>query len=139
MALSLFTKTKKAIVERAQDDYATKMRLKYKPYYHAMESQQGTRVRLQGRDMVMLSSNDYLGLSFHPKVIEACGGAAKIWGTSTTGARISNGSRAYHVALEEKLAAFLGREACHVSVAGYVSCLLGRRHFCAKGRHDPRR
>ena len=38
MALSLFTKTKKAIVERAQDDYATKMRLKYKPYYHAMES-----------------------------------------------------------------------------------------------------
>src|SRR5215204_4027272 len=107
MALSLFTKTKKAIVERAQDDYATKMRLKYKPYYHAMESQQGTQIRLNGRDMVMLSSNDYLGLSFHPKVIEACGGAAKVWGTSTTGARISNGSRAYHTALEAKIATFL--------------------------------
>jgi len=133
MALSLFTKTKKAIVERAKDDYATKMRLKYKPYYHAMESQLGTHIRLDGRDMIMLSSNDYLGLSFHPKTIEACGGAAKIWGTSTTGARISNGSRAYHTALEEKLAAFLGREACHISVAGYISCCSAVAAFAQKG------
>lgn len=133
MALSLFTKTKKAIIERAQDDYATKMRLKYKPYYHAMEAQSGTRIRLQGRDMVMLSSNDYLGLSFHPKVIEACGQGPKIWGTSTTGARISNGSRAYHVELEEKLAAFLGREACHISVAGYISCCSAIASFAQKG------
>jgi len=133
MALSLFTKSKKAIIERASDDYATKMRLKYKPYYHAMEAQQGTRIRLQGRDMVMLSSNDYLGLSFHPKVIEACGAGARIWGSSTTGARISNGSRGYHTALEEKLAAFLGREACHVSVAGYVSCCSAVATFANKG------
>ena len=133
MALSLFTKTKKAIIERAKDDYATKMRLKYKPYYHAMESQQGTHIRLQGRDMIMLSSNDYLGLSFHPKVIEATGIAAKKWGTSTTGARISNGSRAYHTDLEEKLAAFLGREACHVSVAGYISCGSAVATFAQKG------
>jgi 7-keto-8-aminopelargonate synthetase-like enzyme len=133
MALSLFTKTKKAIIERAQDDYATKMRLKYKPYYHAMEAQTGTRIRLHGRDMVMLSSNDYLGLSFHPKVIEACGQGPKIWGTSTTGARISNGSRAYHVELEEKLAAFLGREACHISVAGYISCCSAIASFAQKG------
>jgi 8-amino-7-oxononanoate synthase len=133
MALSLFTKTKKAIVERARDDYATKMRLKYKPYYHAIEAQQGTHIRLHGRDMIMLSSNDYLGLSFHPKVIEACGGAAKTWGTSTTGARISNGSRAYHTALEEKLAAFLGREACHISAAGYLSCCSAVASFAQKG------
>lgn len=133
MALSLFTKTKKAIIERAKDDYATKMRLKYKPYYHTMESQQGTRIRLQGREMVMLSSNDYLGLSFHPKVIEATGIAAKKWGSSPTGARISNGSRAFHVELEDKLAAFLGREACHVSVAGYVSCCSAVATFAQKG------
>ena len=133
MALSLFTKTKKAIIERARDDYATKMRLKYKPYYHTMEAQQGTHIRLQGRDMVMLSSNDYLGLSFHPKVIEACGKGAKIWGSSTTGARISNGSRAFHTELEEKLAAFLGREACHISVAGYVSCVSAVATFAQKG------
>ena len=133
MALSLFTKTKKAIIERAQDDYATKMRLKYKPYYHAMEAQQGTHIKLQGRDMVMLSSNDYLGLSFHPKVVEATGLAVQKWGTSTTGARISNGSRAYHTELEEKLAAFLGREACHVSVAGYISCCSAVASFAQKG------
>ena len=133
MALSLFTKNKKAIVERAQDDYATKMRLKYKPYYHAIESQKGTHIRLNNRDMVMLSSNDYLGLSFHPKVIEACAAAAKVWGTSPTGARISNGSRAYHIALEEKLATFLGREACHVSVAGYISCCSAVASFAQKG------
>ncbi len=133
MALSLFTKTKKPIIERAHDCYATKMRLKYKPYYHAIESQKGTHIRLQGRDMVMLSSNDYLGLSFHPKVIEACGQGAKAWGSSTTGARISNGTRAYHVALEEKLAAFLGREACHISVAGYVSCCSAIATFAQKG------
>ena len=133
MALSLFSKTKKPIIERAQDDYATKMRLKYKPYYHAMDWQKGTHIRLQGRDMIMLSSNDYLGLSFHPKVVEACGAAAKIWGTSTTGARISNGSRAYHTELEEKLAAFLGREACHISVAGYVSCCSAVATFAQKG------
>jgi 8-amino-7-oxononanoate synthase len=133
MALSLFSKTKKPIVERAQDDYATKMRLKYKPYYHAMDAQQGTHIRLNGRDMIMLSSNDYLGLSFHPKVIEACGNAAKTWGTSTTGARISNGSRSYHVDLEDKIAAFLGREACHVSVAGYISCCSAVASFAQKG------
>ena len=133
MALSLFTKNKKAIIERAKDDYATKMRLKYKPYYHAMDSQQGTHIRLQGRDMVMLSSNDYLGLSFHPKVIEACGQGARTWGSSTTGARISNGTRSYHVELEEKLAAFLGREACHISVAGYVSCVSAVATFAQKG------
>src|ERR1700712_1764695 len=123
MALSLFTKTKKAIIERAQDDYATKMRLKYKPYYHAMEAQHGTHIKLNGRDMVMLSSNDYLGLSFHPKVIEAGRAALLKWGTSTTGARISNGSRTFHFEFEEKLPASLGREPCHISVAGYISCL----------------
>ncbi len=133
MALSLFTKTKKAIVERARDDYATRMRLEYKPYYHAMEAQQGTHVRLNGRDMIMLSSNDYLGLSFHPKVIEAAGQAAKTWGSSTTGARISNGSRSFHIALEDKLAVFLGREACHVSVAGYISCCSAIAAFAQKG------
>jgi len=54
-------------------------------------------------------------------------------GTSTTGARISNGSRAFHVELEEKLADFLGREACHVHAAGYLSCLASIAAFAQKG------
>lgn len=133
MALSLFSKYKKPILNRCRDDYATKMRLKYAPYYHAIESQSGTNIRLNGRDMIMLSSNDYLGLSFHPKVIEAGQAALRKWGTSPTGARPSNGSRAYHVELEERLAAFLGREACHVHAAGYLSCMSSVASFAQKG------
>ena len=133
MAFTLFSKNKKAMLERCSDDYATKMRLKYAPYYHAMEAQNGTNIRLNGHDMIMLSSNDYLGLSFHPKVIEAGRAAMLKWGTSTTGARTSNGSRAYHLELGQKIAAFLGREACHVHAAGYLSCLSSVSTFAQKG------
>ena len=104
MALTLLTRNKKAIFERCRGDYSTEMRLKYAPYYHTAESQKGTHITLQGRDVIMLSSNDYLGLSFHPKVIEAGRAAMLRWGTSTTGARPSNGSRAFHHEIEEKLA-----------------------------------
>jgi 8-amino-7-oxononanoate synthase len=98
-----------------------------------MEAQKGTTVRLDGRDVIMLSSNDYLGLSFHPKVIEASRAAILKWGTSTNGARISNGSRTFHLELEAKLAAFLGREACHVHAAGYLSCMSAVATFAQKG------
>jgi 8-amino-7-oxononanoate synthase len=133
MALSFFIKNKNALLARCRDDYATKMRLKYAPFYHAMEAQRGTTVTLDGREMIMLSSNDYLGLSFHPKVIEAGRASMLKWGTSTTGARTSNGSRAYHLEFEERLAEFLGREACHVHVAGYLSCLTSVATFAQKG------
>ena len=133
MALPFFSRSTTTIADRCKDDPATKLRLRYSPYYHAMEAQQGTTVRLQGREMIMLASNDYLGLSFHPKVIEASRAATQKWGTSPTGARVSNGSRAYHVELEEKLAAFLGKEACHVHAAGYLSCLSGIAAFAQKG------
>jgi 8-amino-7-oxononanoate synthase len=109
------------------------MRLKYAPFYHAMDAQKGTTIRLDGREMIMLSSNDYLGLSFHPKVIEAGRNALTKWGTSTTGARPSNGSRTYHLELESKIAAFLGREACHIHAAGYLSCLSSVAAFAQKG------
>jgi 8-amino-7-oxononanoate synthase len=133
MALSFFSKNKKTLLARCRDDYATKMRLKYAPYYHAMEAQKGTTVKLDGKEMIMLSSNDYLGLSFHPKVIEAGRAAMLKWGTSPTGARPSNGSRAYHVELEEKLATFLGREACHIHAAGYLSCVSAVASFAQRG------
>lgn len=133
MAFSFFNKHSKPLLERCRNDYATKMRLKYAPYYHAMEEQVGTRIRLRGREMIMLSSNDYLGFSFHPKVIEAARAAILRWGTSPTGARPSNGSRAYHLELEEALAHFLGREACHVHSAGYLSVMASVAGFAQKG------
>ncbi len=133
MALSLFSRNKKAVLTRCREDYATKMRHKYAPWYHAMEAQSGTTVRMDGKDMIMLSSNDYLGLAFHPKVVEAGRAAILKWGTSTNGARSSNGSRTFHIELEERLAAFLGREACHVHSAGYLSCLTSVAAFAQKG------
>jgi 8-amino-7-oxononanoate synthase len=133
MAITLFLNKKKPILGRCIDDYSTKMRLRYAPFYHAMDAQKGTTIRLDGREMIMLSSNDYLGLSFHPKVVEAGRAALLKWGTSTTGARPSNGSRTYHLELEQKIAAFLGREACHIHAAGYLSCLASVAAFAQKG------
>jgi len=133
MAITLFSKHQKAILSRCRDDDLTKMRHQYAPWYHAMDAQHGTTIRHKGREMIMLASNDYLGLAFHPKVIEAAGAAIKKWGTSTNGARPSNGSRSFHIELEEKLAAFLGREACHVHAAGYLSCMAAVASFAQRG------
>ncbi len=133
MALPFFSKSQNLILNRCREDHATKMRLKYAPYYRVIDSQQGPRVTAGGRDMIMLASNDYLGLSFHPRVIEAGRDAMLKWGASPTGARSANGSRAYHVGLEERLAAFLGREACHVHAAGYLSCVASVAAFARKG------
>jgi 7-keto-8-aminopelargonate synthetase-like enzyme len=109
--ITLFSaKARNTIASRCREDEATQLRLRYKPYYHTFERQVGSRVWLDGREMVMLSSNDYLGLTHHPKVIAAAKRGVDEWGTSTTGARLSNGSRTYHTRLEEKLANFLGKD-----------------------------
>lgn len=133
MLSSLFSKSyPNAVARRCADDEATRLRHKYSPYYHTFEKQQGSRVWKDGREMVMLASNDYLGLSSHPKVVEAARKALDVWGSSPTGARLSNGSRAYHVELEERMAAFLGKEACHIHAAGYLSCMSAIQPFAQK-------
>jgi 8-amino-7-oxononanoate synthase len=126
-------KTRSLIADRCRIDQASALRRKYEPWYHEIESEHGTRVMLNGRELVMLSSNDYLGLTTHPKVIEAAEKALRIWGSSTTGARLSNGSRRFHRELEEALATFLGKEACHVTSAGYLSCLSAVAGFATRG------
>lgn len=83
--------------------------------------------------MVLMSSNDYLGFSQHPKVIKSAQDHTKKWGVSTTGARLANGSRAFHTELEERLAAWLGKEACFVHSAGYISCMSAVSAFATKG------
>ncbi len=110
------------IWDRIRSDDATRLRLKYDAYYHIFEEQNGTRVKKDGKEYVMLSSNDYLGLSNHPKIKEAGITALQKWGSSTTGARLANGGRIFHRELEEDLADFIGKEACHVFSAGYLAC-----------------
>lgn len=122
------------ILKRCREDHTTKLRLRYSPWYHAFDKQEGSNVWIGNKEYILLSSNDYLGLGSHPRVIEASQAAIRKWGGSTTGARIANGSRRYHEELEEALAAFLNKEACHVSVAGYISCMSATS--CLVGRGD---
>jgi len=123
MLLSSFTNTSKPLLDRYNSDQGTKLRLKYQPYYHAAQAQEGPHVVVKGKRMLMMSSNEYLGLSTHPKVKKAACDAINEWGTSPCGSRLANGSRQYHVDLENELAAFLGVEACHVTSAGYLACM----------------
>jgi len=121
--LPSFVPTSKPLLERCSSDFGTKLRLKYNPYYHAIEAQEGTQVTVKGRRMTMMSSNEYLGLSAHPRVREASRQAVLTWGTSPCGSRLANGSRQFHEELEAALADFLGYEACHVTSAGYLACM----------------
>src|SRR5690606_33038378 len=134
MIRSLFkTKSRSPIQERCLEDSFTKLRSKYALYYHLAESQRGSRVTIDGRELVMLASNEYLGLSDHPKVVEAGQKALAKWGGGTMGARSANGGRAFHAELEERLADFLGKEACHVFAAGYLACTASVAGFAQRG------
>jgi 8-amino-7-oxononanoate synthase len=113
----------KPLLERFASDVSTKLRLKYRPYYHKVEGQEGPFVIVDGNRMLMMSSNEYLGLSSHPKVKKAASDAIREWGTSPCGSRLANGSRSYHEELEAYLADFLRMEACHVTCAGYLACM----------------
>ena len=124
---------KNSILERCAHDPVTRQRLKYAPYYHHFERQKGSHVWMDGKEMILLSSNDYLGLSQHPKVLEAGKKALDEWGSSSTGSRIANGGRSYHRRLEEKLAAFLGKADCQIHAAGYLSCMSAIQSFVQRG------
>ncbi len=134
MIRSLFkSKTRNRIQERCQEDSLTRLRKKYDILYHIIENQQGTRVTVDGKQLVMFSSNEYLGLHDHPKVIEAGKKALDQWGSGTMGSRAANGGRYFHHQLEERLADFLGKEACHVSAAGYLSLMSSITGFAQRG------
>ena len=125
--------TAKPIADRCRSDLSTRMRLKYSPYYHVVEQTDGVNIVVDGQPLLMMSSNEYLGLSTHPDVCRAAKAAIDEWGTSSCGSRMANGSRGYHRELEEELAAFLGKEACHVSVAGYMACLSALSSLAQRG------
>lgn len=131
--IPLFTEKKKPVSERCASDPNTRLRLKYSPYYHSVDEAVGVDIMVQGRRMVMMSSNEYLGLSQHPKVKEAAKKAVEEWGTSPCGSRLANGTRRYHLDLEEELADFLGKESCHVTSAGYLACMASVTSLAQRG------
>jgi 8-amino-7-oxononanoate synthase len=103
------------------------------PYYRALSSAQDPVVRCGDRELVMLGSNNYLGLANHPEVKEAAAIALAEYGTGVAGSRLLNGTLDLHVELEERLAQFTRRESALVFSTGFqvnlgvLSSLLGRR------------
>lgn len=93
------------------------------PYFQPLEENQGPVALYQGREVLMLGSNNYLGLTTHPKVREAAIEAIKKYGTSMTGSRFLNGTIPLHEELEEKLARFLGKPSALVFTTGYQANL----------------
>jgi len=88
------------------------------PYFIAMQDNEGSEAVFQGRRLIMCGSNNYLGLTTHPKVRQAAKDAIDRFGTSCTGSRFLNGTLEMHENLEHELAAFVGKEAALVFSTG---------------------
>lgn len=89
------------------------------PYFRAIEENEGPVVQIEGRKVIMAGSNNYLGLTAHPKVKEAALNAVRKYGTGCSGSRYLTGSLDLHYELEARLAKFFNKEACLLFSTGY--------------------
>ncbi len=102
------------------------------PYFRTIESAQDTEVIINGRPMLMLGSNSYMGLTNEPRIKEAAIDAVRKYGSGCAGSRFLNGTLDIHIELEEQIADFLDKEAAIVFTTGYqtnlgvISALVGR-------------
>ncbi|MFH1609687.1 MAG: pyridoxal phosphate-dependent aminotransferase family protein [Candidatus Bipolaricaulota bacterium] len=112
------------------------------PYFIPLEESEGTTVVVGGRRLVMIGSNNYLGLTTDPRVRQAAADAVRRFGTSCTGSRFLNGTLALHLELEERLARYVGKEKALVFSTGYqanlgaISALLGRNDVVVCDKED---
>ncbi|PJF33759.1 MAG: 8-amino-7-oxononanoate synthase, partial [Candidatus Thermofonsia Clade 1 bacterium] len=96
----------------------------------------------EGREVIMLGSNNYLGLTTHPRVRQAAMEAIAKYGTSCTGSRFLNGTLELHHELERRLARFMGTEAALTFTTGYqvnvgtISALVGRGDYVIIDKDD---
>lgn len=113
------------------------------PYFHQLNSKQGPEVIMEGKDMIMIGSNNYLGLTSHPEVIEAGIKALEKFGSGCSGSRFLNGTLTAHVELERELADFLKKEDVVTFSTGFqsnlgiISAIAGRTDYilCDKENH----
>ncbi len=102
------------------------------PFFQPIEKTKGTRVIMDGRELLMAGSNNYLGLAGDPRMVEASVQVIREYGTSCSGSRFMNGTFGLHEELEQRLAAFTGREEAlcfttgHQTNLGAISALLCR-------------
>ena len=113
------------------------------PYFHELESKQDTIVEMEGHKTIMIGSNNYLGLTSHPEVIDAGVEALKKYGSGCSGSRFLNGTLDLHVKLEKELAEFLHKEEVVTFSTGFqsnlgiISAIAGRNDYivCDKENH----
>lgn len=114
----------------------------YYPYFIPLEDTEGTEVVIDGHRLVMIGSNNYLGLTTDPRVRQAAIDAVAKYGPSCTGSRFLNGTLTIHVELERRLAEFVGKEAALVFSTGYqsnlgaISAVVGRGDAVITDRED---
>ena len=89
------------------------------PYFKPLEATDGTIVEIEGHEVIMAGSNNYLGLTNDFRTIQAAQDALNKYGTGCTGSRYLNGTLDIHIELEEKLASFMGKESCVLFSTGY--------------------
>jgi 7-keto-8-aminopelargonate synthetase and related enzymes len=92
-------------------------------YFHPFEENEGPVVTIEGRKVIMAGSNNYLGLTTHPRVQEAAKRAVDKYGTGCSGSRYLTGTVDLHVEMEERLAKFLNKEACLMYSTGFQTAL----------------
>ncbi len=112
------------------------------PYFTEVESSQDTKVTINGKRLIMIGSNNYLGLTTHPKVKEAALNAIKKYGSGCSGSRFLNGNLDIHAELERRLADFTGKESALVFSTGFqtnlgtISTLVGKNDAVFIDRDD---
>ncbi|MBZ0299726.1 MAG: aminotransferase class I/II-fold pyridoxal phosphate-dependent enzyme [Anaerolineae bacterium] len=112
------------------------------PYFRALSDSEGTTATIEGKQVVMLGSNNYLGLTTDPRVRQAMIEAVERYGTSVTGSRFLNGTLELHLELDRRLAKFIGKEAAIVFPTGYqtnvgtISAMVGKGDFVIVDKDD---
>jgi 8-amino-7-oxononanoate synthase len=111
-------------------------------FFRKLESPQDSEVTINGKRVIMIGSNNYLGLTNHPRVKEAAIRAIEKYGSGCAGSRFLNGTLEIHEELEEKLARFFRKEAALVFATGYqtnlgaISALVGRNDVAIIDKYD---
>lgn len=112
------------------------------PYFRPISSEQNTEVLMNGKKVLMFGSNSYMGLTNHPKVIEAAVAATKKYGTGMAGSPFLNGTLDIHKELEAKLADYIGKEDVMIYSTGFgvnlgvVSTLTGKEDYVILDEQD---
>ncbi len=112
------------------------------PYFRPISTEQDTEVVIEGRRLLMLGSNSYLGLTNHPRVKEAAVRAINKYGTGCAGSRFLNGTLDLHLELEEEISTFVGKESALLFSTGFqtnlgiIATLVGKGDYVVADKSD---